>query len=272
VNPKDVIRFTHEAKEVKGVIGLKGKLQTPPFGRSPVDIIVPFHGQYDKVVRLIEGVYKVRSNPYQLTLVDDGSPNTGFLAQIEALPQLKCIRLEKQCGFGAALRAGFEATKQPWVMFMHSDCEIDDPLWMINLGQTLLQLKDQGVKMVSARTNNPMCDDRRFIALKDTKSEHVVLEAGEPMPLYCAMCHRELFGHIGGFIKEYPFAMYEDQELSHRMAAYGFKQAISGTSWVKHVGNATISEVARSNPKAQQEMENNYQRCLGDMKKYRVKK
>jgi glycosyltransferase involved in cell wall biosynthesis len=272
MNPENTIRFTHEQKEVKGVVGLSGRLQTPSFGRSPVDIIVPFHGCYDKVIRLIEGVYKVRSNPYQLTLVDDGSPNKGFLTQIESLPQLNCIRLEKQRGFGAALRAGYEATKQPWVMFMHSDCEIEDPLWMIQLGQTMMELKDQGVKMVSARTNNPTCDDRRFIASHGMKSDHVILSPGDVMPLYCAMCHRDLFQHIGGFIKEYPYAMYEDQELSHRMSAFGFKQAISGTSWIKHIGNSTIGEVLRSDPQAESQMEANYDRCISDMRKYRIKK
>jgi len=273
MNPNATVKMTDDRQgEVKGVVGLQGKLKNPPFGRSPVDIIVPFHGQYEKVVKLIESVYRVRSNPYQLTLVDDGSPNTGFLAQIENLPQLKCIRLEKQRGFGAALKAGFDATQQPWVMFMHSDVECEDPLWMIRLGQTLLELKDQNVKMVSARTNHPMCEDRRFVALKGMTSEHVILQPGESMPLYCAMCHRDLFKHIGGFVKEYPIAMYEDQELSHRMAAFGFKQAISGTSWVQHHGNATISEVARANPVAAREMERNYDRCLADMKKYRIKK
>lgn len=272
MNSNDIIRFTHDSKEMKGVIGLKGKLQTPPFGRSRVDIIVPFHGQYEKIVKLIESVYRVRSNPYQLTLVDDGSPNKGFLPQIEGLPQLKCIRLDKQRGFGAAVKAGFEATQQPWVMIMHSDCEAEDPYWMLNLGQTLLELKDQNVKMVSARTLNPMCDDRRFIASKEMRSDHVILEAGESMPLYCSMCHRDLFKNIDGFIKEYPYAMYEDQELSYRMAAHGYKQAISGTSWIKHVGNATISEVATKNADAVLEMEKNYDRCLEDMKKWRVKK
>jgi GT2 family glycosyltransferase len=267
------IRVHDEVKgEVTGVVAHQGKIKLPPFSRSPVDIIVPFHGQYEKVVKLIESVYRVRSNPYQLTLVDDGSPYEGFLEQIASLPQLKCIRLDKQVGFGAALKAGFEATKQPWVMFLHSDCEAEDPLWMIRLGQTLLELKDKGVKMVSARTNNPMCEDSRFVGQKNMITDHVVLGPGESMPLFCAMCHRDLFNHIDGFIKPYPFGMYEDQELSYRMASFGYKQAISGTSWVMHHGNATISEVARTRPQAALEMEQNYFRCINDMKKYRPKK
>lgn len=257
---------------VKGTLGLQAKIKLPVFSQSSVDIIVPFHGQYEKVVKLIESVYRVRSNPYRLTLVDDASPNAGFLAQIENQPQLNCIRLEKRVGFGGALKIGFERTQQPWVVFMHSDVEAEDPLWMLKLGQTLLELRGQGVKMVSARTDNPMNDDKRFVGKKGEIQEHVLLGKGEAMPLYCAMCHRDLFKHIDGFVKAYPFAMYEDQELSYRMGHFGFKQAVSGSSWVSHLGNATIGEVTRLNMAAAKEMQGNYDRCVSDMRKYRTAK
>lgn len=272
MNPNETISFKHNDVEIKGVVGLNSKITNASFMRSPVDIIVPFHGQYEKVVRLIESIYRVRSNPYKLTLVDDGSPNATFLSSIKSLPQLNCIRLEKQIGFGGALRVGFEATKQPWVVFMHSDVEAQDPNWMIDLGQTLMSLKKEGVKMVSARTNNPMHEDDRLKADRVDVGNNVVLGQGDFLPFYCAMCHRDLFKNIKGFVKEYPFAMYEDQELAHRMICHGFKQAISGTSWVYHHGNVTIAEVARKNSQAVIEMENNYDRCIRDMKIYRFKK
>lgn len=263
------VKIKSRNQDIEGFVGLEAKNKAPTFSRSRVDIIVPFHGQYKRLISLIESVLRLRTNPYLLTLVDDGSPNVGFLKQIEKVPQLNRIRLEKQVGFGAALKAGFDATKQPFVMFMHSDCEALDPSWMLSLGQTLLSLEGQGVGMVSARSDNPLCEDERFVAKMNTTSEHVILEKGESMPLYCAMCRRDLFGKIGGFIKEYPYAMYEDQELSYRMGSRGIKQAISGTSWVKHHGNATVGEVSRFNPLALDEMEKNYERCVEDMKKCR---
>jgi GT2 family glycosyltransferase len=266
LNTTQRVRIKKENVEVDGFVGLESTIKHPVFGRSPVDIIVPFHGQYKRLITLIESVLRVRSNPYLLTLVDDGSPNPGFLKQLEKVPQLNRIRLDEQVGFGAALQAGFQATKQPFVMFMHSDCEALDPSWMLSLGQTLIELEEKGVGMVSARSDNPFCDDTRFEGKLNSTSEHVILESGESMPLYCAMCRRGLFNKIGGFIKSYPFAMYEDQELSYRMGVHGVKQAISGTSWIKHHANATISEVSRSNPLALGQMEKNYDRCVADMK------
>jgi GT2 family glycosyltransferase len=91
--------------------------------------------------------------------------------------------------------------------------------------------------------------------------------ATEFLPLYCAICPRNLFQKIGGFIKPYPYAMYEDEELAYRMKHYGFKQAISGKSWVHHDWGATISAIIKKRPDAKKVMEANYEKCLADIKK-----
>ena len=80
------------------------------------------------------------------------------------------------------------------------------------------------------------------------------------------MCPRELFDHIGGFIKEYPLAWYEDEELAFRMKHFGYKQGICGRSWVQHDGGATINALWKEDPSTKEIMEKNRSRCLEDMK------
>lgn len=238
-----------------------------PFARSPVDIIVPFHGHINKVARLIQSVLQVtRSNPYRITLVDDASPNKEFVRQAKDIPQVRAIRLEQQVGFAAALDAGFRASEQPWVIFLHSDCVPDEGGWMLRLGESLLALKSQNVRMVSARSNNP--GDDRLLGRRGEITDDVVLTEGA-MPLFCAMCHRELFKHIGGFLKRYPYAMYEDEELAHRMRHYGYKQAVCGKSWVYHEGGVTINGLLHERPELREVMEANREKCIEDIKKYR---
>lgn len=245
-------------------------LAPSPFARSPVDIIVPFHGQYDKVARLVESIYlHCRSNPYQICLVDDGSPNKTFLEQLSKLPQIKCVRNEEHLGFGAALHAGYLATEQPWVLFMHSDTVVEDGNWMLRLGECLMSLRDRGVKMASARTNNPLGGDERLKADRLEVSENAVVGKGGFLPLYCAMCHRELFNRIGGFIKAYPYALYEDEELAYRMRHHGYKQVVCGNSWVYHEGECTIRELTRERPDVKEVMESNREKCISDIKKLR---
>jgi glycosyltransferase involved in cell wall biosynthesis len=240
-----------------------------PFARSRVDIIIPYHAEYERVTRLVEGImYAVRSNPYRITLVDDGSPNSRFVEDLRKVDQdvLRVVRSEDRRGFGAALALGYQNTEQPWVMFMHSDVTIEDPDWMLRMGESLLALKDQGVKLISARTDNPGSGhDPRLKAARDQTDKDVVLAEGF-VPLYCAMCHRDLFPHINGFVRPYPYAGYEDEELGWRMKYFGYKQAICGRAWVRHEGGVTLASLEKSGRNVGQITEENYQRCLADVR------
>jgi len=234
------------------------------FSRSRVDIIIPFHGKYEKVLRLVKSIlFATKSNPYQICLVDDCSPNVKFLQEMASLPQVFTTRTPSQLGFGGALEYGFKQTKQPWVLFLHSDCLIEQANWMLNLGRCLLSHKDENVKMVCSRSNNPGVD---FIKVEKSEDVEDYVLSEETLPLYCVMCHRELFSHIGGFVKNYPYGWYEDEELSFRMRAHGFKQAVCGNSWVRHEGGATINDLMILNPKAAKIMESNREKCIADMK------
>ena len=65
----------------------------------------------------------------------------------------------------------------------------------IKLGESMLELKDQGVKMVSARYPNSGSDLEILSspARPMLKVEDTILKKGEHLPLSCVMCHRELF-------------------------------------------------------------------------------
>lgn len=240
------------------------------FSRSPVDIIIPFHGQYEKVTKLVESImYATKSNPYQICLVDDCSPNEKFILDWKDVPQVITTRTSHHMGFGGALRAGYDITEQPWVVFMHSDCVIEDQNWMLEMGKSLLTWKAKKipVKMVSPKTNNPgdASADKRLKSPLRERTEDVILQDTH-LPLYCAMCHRDLFYHIGGFIKPYQYGWFETEELAYRMRKAGFYQGICGRSWVRHHGGKTIESLLEEKPEYKEIMEENRIHCLKDMK------
>jgi len=136
------------------------------------------------------------------------------------------------------------------------------------MGKSLLDWKERRipVKMVSARSNNPG-DCELAKATKDEKdTKNIILEKGA-LPLFCTMCHRELFDRIGGFIKPYPYAWYEDEELAFRMKKYGYYQGISTKAWIYHEGSATVNYVIKHYPKSKQIMDKNRSACISDIKK-----
>lgn len=181
---------------------------------------------------------------------------------------IKCIRCEEQLGFGGAAKVGFDSSENPYVVFINSDCLITNGNWLRGLGESLLEMKKDGVKMVSSRTNNSVGGSLKQKGDKNENVDNVILETDEHLSLYCFMCHRDLFYHIGGFIKPYPIGYYEDEELAFRMKKHNFKQGVSGKSWVYHEGEATIKSLLRKNStEVRGIIDQNYERCLADMQK-----
>ena len=247
---------------------------------APVDIIIPFHGQYDKVIRLIESVYQnTRTNYIQIYLIDDCSPNEQFINIItknisksssrrNLENNFHAIRCPERYGFAGAARRAFEDGESPYVCFLNSDCVIEDPLWLQNMGEALLNHKDKGVRMVSPVTNNSVGGDPAQEGSKqEKKNEIIILEGDSHLSMYCFLCHRQLFDRCGGFLKEYPYGYFEDEEFAARMRAHGFKQAVCKNSWVFHHGMSTIKSVWIAEPEARDVMEKeNRERCIQDIK------
>jgi GT2 family glycosyltransferase len=248
------------------------------FSRSKVDIIIPFHGQYNSVIRLVESIiYTTKSNPYHICLVDDGSPNKSFEKEVNDhfrkktpngfKPQVSVVRLDEQKGFGAALNFGMEKTEQPWVVFMHSDCVVMDQGWLIEMGKSLVKWEKEKkpVKIVSARTDNPGNYSTALKAKQRERGPDVVLE-DDNIPLFCAMAPRSLFEKIGP-LKEYFPCGYEDDELVYRMKHYGFRQGVCGKSWIKHFGSMTIDFLYKKNPDL---FKDNRDICIKDMQSLKL--
>lgn len=228
---------------------LNSVIQDNPFYMSPVEIIIPFHGEHSSVVRLIEGIFRtVVSNRYLITLVDDGSKNKSFLDNMKRLPGVRGFRQEHK-GFGAAINLALKnpwKTPINWVVIAHSDLIVDNNHWLSNLGKTFLSLKNNGIKMLSPKTNN---SENKACIGTNSKSPNIVLEEGY-LPLYCALAHRELFKRVGDF-KENPYAGGEAEDYAFRMRSMGFKQAVCGDSWVEHTGGKTLANF-KKNKKVQE--------------------
>lgn len=238
------------------------------FNKSKVDIIIPYHGQYERVRKLVESIMiGVRSNPYQITLIDDFSPNEDFGKELNKIdPIVRVFRSKKQLGFGGAINLGVNNTVQPWTLFLNSDCVVEHNNWMLEMGRSLIELKNKGVRVVTARNNLKYegCPD-----IIQGKKEDIVgdfiLDDGF-IPLFSFMCHRDLFKHIGGLIKEYPYGNYEDEEFAYRLNSYGFKQAICGKSWIYHEGSATFNYLLNKYPNIKNDIQENRNRCINDLK------
>ena len=243
--------------------------------KCSVDIIVPYHGKYDLVRKLLLSIIrKTRSNPYLVTLVDDGSKGHAadeFARTLKQAPQTQILRIDEQSGFGNAINVGLKATNQPYICVIHSDCEIKHMNWLESMGEALVLNKDDDVRLVVPLSDNPgdNSPESMCVTYDDFKTPEIAIAiADTPLPMYCFMCHRTLFDRVGS-IKNYPYHGYEDQEFGFRMKHFGYKQAIANESWVHHQGSATINYVLTSHPnprEVENAMAENRQRCITELK------
>lgn len=247
------------------------QIKYDPYGVVPVDILIPFHGQYQKVYDLCKSLWKTLGlyHNYNICLIDDASPNEHFLRGFEKAPRTTILRSEERLGFGGALNVGFENTERPFVLILHSDCVAEHHSWLKSLFETWVSFREQKVGLVAPLTNNPVTgpdclrmDKAQFFGGRSRKD--FILEEG-CIPLYCALAPREVFRYINGFVKSYPVGWYEDEELTHRMRSYGFKLGVSGKSWIYHKGGATVDTLLRDEPELKETMEANRDRCILDI-------
>ncbi|MCL6481859.1 MAG: glycosyltransferase family 2 protein [Firmicutes bacterium] len=91
-------------------------------GRTPVSIIIPAYNEEASVaaqVRRIQSVMEKHGWPYELIVVDDGSTDRTW----EAIRHLdvRGVRLAKNRGYGAALKAGIAAAENELLAMIDAD-------------------------------------------------------------------------------------------------------------------------------------------------------
>ena len=127
-------------------------------------------------------------------------------------------------------------------------------------------LKKDNVKLVSSKVNDGGTGtyDPAIIGTIEETNDKIAVQ---PLPLISTLVHRDLFNHIGGFVENYPFGWYEDENLFWRMKIKGFKQAVSGKSFVEHLGGVTMKQFIE-NPKIYNELTQNENRFKQSIMKF----
>jgi GT2 family glycosyltransferase len=258
--------------KVRGKVAVTSNIGGGTFYGLPVGIVVPYYGQQQKLTRLIGSIMQhTKGNPFRIQVVNDGTPEgeAPLGDEMATLRFVGWLNMPENSGFGAAVNAGVEAlaTEIKWLVVMHSDVVVTSHHWLTYLGETMQATKHQGVKMVGARADNPGPDVHPSLRSPSMEpfGETTVLE-DDSLPLYCTLFHRDLFRHLGGGLKEYPYHGFEEDELGYRVRHYGFRQAVCGRAWVRHEGGGTVRAITANNTKIQKAIALNRELCIADIK------
>jgi glycosyltransferase involved in cell wall biosynthesis len=89
--------------------------------KSLVSVVVPVHGRFESAERAIRSVASQTHRPIELIVVDDAS-TPAFVLPLEAVDlDARLVRLESNCGPGAARDAGRRAASGEFVAYLDSD-------------------------------------------------------------------------------------------------------------------------------------------------------
>lgn len=235
-----------------------------------VDIIIPFHNEYDCLLKCLYGIALYTPDiKYRLFLIDDFSNNNKFLENlIKDKNRAYGIRNESQLGFAASVNKGIEISDSDFICVLHSDTFPNNIKWLHSLIDVYQDVKDDGIKLVSSKLNNlGTSSDYPKEILQSFVSEKKYSITNKPIPFISCLFHRQLIKSIGN-LKEYPYAWFEDIEFYYRMKKHGYSQCVSNISYVEHTGSQTIKSVIKKKKSIRKIMEQNLNRCKEDIKNY----
>lgn len=96
-----------------------------------ISLVLPAYNEAAVIARAVreaQAALESHFEQFEVIVVDDGSHDdtaTETVRAIETAPNARLVRHETNCGYGAALRTGFEAARFELVAFTDADCQFD---------------------------------------------------------------------------------------------------------------------------------------------------
>jgi GT2 family glycosyltransferase len=239
---------------------------------NKIDIIIPYYNEQGSLVQLVESIIKFTRNiEYNIYLVNDGCNSTDIKFFFEKYNKhIKILDMPKNSGFGAAVNHGLRNSFEKLKIILHSDCVVENVMWLSNLYTSYIELSKQGCGLVTSKTDNSGTKFKILENLDVDNNKDIILDVSH-IPFYSVMFSIDLIGNIG-FIKPYPYMGYEDEEFCARLLKKGYKIGLSGKSFIKHHGGRTISKICSKNPNVKNIIKANRDLCKNDIKLLFAKK
>ncbi len=191
---------------------------------------------------------------YEVIVVDNDSQDgtAELVARHAALDsRVRLLRQPNNTGFAAGTNLGVRHAKGESLVLLNMDTVVT-PAWMERLIRHLR--RDPSVGMVVPVTNwagNEVRIDVPYANLREMEEFSLSL-ARENMgialdirmgPLFCALIPRVVWDKVGELDERFEVGMFEDDDLSHRMAKAGYRMVSAEDCFVHHFGQGAFSKI-----------------------------
>jgi GT2 family glycosyltransferase/glycosyltransferase involved in cell wall biosynthesis len=236
----------------------RGSLQRD-FGRIalPVVVILPVYNASSDLRRCLESLVRHTRGPARLVIVDDASDDPAvqdILAEYSQLAHVTVLRQSSNLGYTRAVNLAIRGTTSD-VVLLNSDVEVG-PGWLQELLWTASSNETMGT--VTALSNNagvfsapvsgianvtPPGLSREAVARLVAQTSIRIRPSTPTAHGFCVYIKRALLDDVGVFDElRFPRGYGEENDLSLRASAKGWKHKISDSAYVFHARGRSFGE------------------------------
>jgi O-antigen biosynthesis protein len=218
----------------------------PAHDEPVVSVVMVLYGGWQIARRAIRDLVDNTSQPFELLLVDNASPDSTQVRVQEEVVGGKLIVNETNRGFGNASNQGAEAARGRYVCFLNSDALVL-PGWLEPLLETLESDPSNGA-VVPLFLNEDGSIQEAGSVIDSIGYAHAVGSGADPSQLEyrfrrevdfgsaaCLLVGRDVFTEVGGFDPCYEPAYFEDVDLCFKLRRRGLRTMYEPRSRVVHV-------------------------------------
>jgi GT2 family glycosyltransferase len=221
-----------------------------------ISVVIPTYNGIRYIADCLDSLRKQVRKPDEVIVVDDGSTDDTSSQVEENYPEVRCIRLDSNRGFAAAVNEGIRHSSGTYVALLNNDTRADEA-WLHELEHTLQEQPSLG-----SCSSRMLFADRPeiinsigigFTAAGMAADVGYGQEDGEKFrrsrPVFgacagAAIYRRAMLDDIGLFDEDF-FMWYEDVDLSFRAQLAGYSCVYVPTAIIYHVGGGTASAANR---------------------------
>lgn len=188
--------------------------------------------------------------PSEILIVDNGSTDDSVAFLRARYPQVHLLEMGRNTGFAAAVNAGIQSTRAPWVALVNTDTRAS-PEWLAELARALAGHADEVgavVGMMQWMENPDLVenagDELSWQGAAEKRGHGLpVTEFTQPGEVFsccagAALYRRTFLREVGGF-DEHFFAYLEDIDLGLRGRLLGYRYRYVPSARILHHGHGS---------------------------------
>ena len=219
--------------------------------RPPATVVVPVWNAWATTKACLQALRSTLGDRDRVVVVDNGSSDATPAALAEE-QWVQVVRNATNCGFAAACNQGAASASTEILVFLNNDT-LPTAGWLDRLLEPFghpevgaagpVSNRAGGSQLAQIPGNAYRDDDPR--SLERFTSEWAVCHRGSirqaaRLSGFCFATRREAFEGVGGFDESYGIGGYEDDDISMRLRAAGWRLVIAESCFLHHAGHATF--------------------------------